>query len=79
MVTNIFPENNCTFSCFAQFFPLTVASAFLANKHAKAFGQRILGAKAVTSFRHTPRLGKPQMSRDGSVKAGVNGSGKDVE
>lgn len=36
-----------------MFFPLTVVSAFLANKHARAFGQRLLSAN-ITSFRRTP-------------------------
>uniref|UniRef100_A0A1I8BQW2 Na_Ca_ex domain-containing protein n=1 Tax=Meloidogyne hapla TaxID=6305 RepID=A0A1I8BQW2_MELHA len=58
------------------FFPLTVGSAFIANKHAKTFGQRILGANAITSFRHTPRLGKHQSTHVG-IRA--NGSEKDIE
>uniref|UniRef100_A0A183BVT1 Sodium/calcium exchanger 3 n=1 Tax=Globodera pallida TaxID=36090 RepID=A0A183BVT1_GLOPA len=59
------------------FFPLTVASAFVANKHAKSFGQRLLTNKAITSFRHTPRLGK-QKRRD-SAKGMANGASNDVE
>lgn len=58
------------------FFPLTVGSAFIANKHAKTFGQRILGANAITSFRHTPRLGKHQSTHVG-IRA--NGSEKDID
>uniref|UniRef100_A0A915MZR3 Uncharacterized protein n=1 Tax=Meloidogyne javanica TaxID=6303 RepID=A0A915MZR3_MELJA len=59
------------------FFPLTVGSAFIANKHAKTFGQRLLGANAITSFRHTPRLGKQQSTHVG-IRA-ANGSEKDVD
>ncbi|CAK5044207.1 unnamed protein product [Meloidogyne enterolobii] len=59
------------------FFPLTVGSAFIANKHAKTFGQRLLGANAITSFRHTPRLGKQQSTHVGIRTA--NGSEKDVD
>ncbi|KAL3115582.1 hypothetical protein niasHT_014259 [Heterodera trifolii] len=59
------------------FFPLTVASAFVANKHAKSFGKRILTTKAITSFRHTPRLSK-QKRRD-SAKSNGNGVSSDTE
>uniref|UniRef100_A0A915EII4 Calx-beta domain-containing protein n=1 Tax=Ditylenchus dipsaci TaxID=166011 RepID=A0A915EII4_9BILA len=43
------------------FFPLTVASAFLANKHAPTFGQRLLGSN-ISSFvkRDAPMMGAPR-------------------
>lgn len=55
-----------------MFFPLTVVSAFLANKHARAFGQRLLSAN-ITSFRRTPlRTGAPRKSD--KKKAEMNGA-----
>ncbi|KAI1727170.1 calx-beta domain-containing protein [Ditylenchus destructor] len=59
------------------FFPLTVASAFMANKHAPAFGQRLLGVGNISSYvrRSPPRMGAPRKAGSKSLlKEPKNGS-----
>ncbi|KAI1728051.1 sodium/calcium exchanger protein domain-containing protein [Ditylenchus destructor] len=59
------------------FFPLTVASAFMANKHAPAFGQRLLGVGNISSLvrRSPPRMGAPRKAGSKTLlKEPKNGS-----
>ncbi|KAH7707402.1 CRE-NCX-1 protein [Aphelenchoides avenae] len=69
------------------FFPLTVMSAFVANKHAKSFGQRLMATPLTSFARRQPlRAGAPRKAGNGLAKHNgdaeaslLNGGPKDAD